>query len=102
MHAGADNGGGNASREIAVTDQTDAGAGGPNVGNQFFVARPVKHDHNQVFHVAIQTFGNILQIVGNGSVEPDRVLARRPAPAFFHVAVWTVPHTTAFGSHANP
>ena len=83
MHAGADNGGGDSGGEVAVADQPDARSGGANIGNQFLVARAVEHDHDQVFHVAIQSLRDILQIVGHGSVEFDRVLAREGPTTIF-------------------
>src|SRR5712691_1161756 len=98
MHAGTDDGGSNAGREIAVTDQADTGAGGANIGNQLFVAWAIEHDHDQIFHVAIHSPGNVFQVVGHGGIEVDGIFTGRPDHDFFHVAVGGIEQASTFGS----
>jgi hypothetical protein len=65
------------------------------VGNQFLVARTVEHHHHQVFHLAIQPAGNVLQVVGYGCIEIHSVLARRADNNFVHVAIGRVEQAAA-------
>src|SRR5262249_39706358 len=85
-------------REIAVADQLDSRSGSANVGNEFFVAWTVKHDDDQVFYVTTQALGDVLKIVGDGSVEFDGVLAGRADDDLVHVAIRCVEQATTLGS----
>ena len=69
-----------------------------NVGNQLLVPRPVEHDDDQVFDVAVHAFGNVLQIVDHRRVEVHRAFAGRADHDFFHVAVRRIQQSAAFGS----
>ena len=49
------------------------------------MARPVQHDDDEVFDVAVKAFGDGFQIVGHGRVEVDGAFAARADDNFFHV-----------------
>ncbi len=89
--------------KIAVADQLDAGPGLPNIGDQLLVARPVEHHHDQVVHAAMQAAGDVPQVVGDRSVQFDRVLARRPDDDLLHVAVGGMQQAAFLGrsEHGN-
>ena len=57
VDAGADDGGGDAGRQVAVADQPDARAGRADVGDQLLVARPVEHDDDEVLDLAAEAAG---------------------------------------------
>src|SRR5205085_8922437 len=94
VHACADNSGRDTGGEIAVADQANACTSGANISNQLFVAWAVEHDHDEVFDVALHSLRDIFQIVGDGSVKIDCVLAGRSDNDFFHVAVGSVEQTS--------
>ena len=60
MHAGTEDGRGDAGGEIAVADKPDARAGVADVVDQFLVARAIEHDDDQILHVAVQRRGDLL------------------------------------------
>src|ERR1700722_12107951 len=98
MYARADNSGGNARRQVAVTDKANAGASGSNIANQFFMPGAIEHYHDEILHVAIHSLRDVLQIVSYRRVELDSILAGGADHDFFHVAVGSVQQPTAFRS----
>src|SRR4029079_6212556 len=68
VDAGADDGRGDACRQVAVADQPDARAGRANVRNQLFVPRPVEHDDDQVVDTALEAPGDRLEVFLDGGV----------------------------------
>ena len=103
VDSGADDGRGNAGGEVSVANQADARAGGANVRDQFFMARPVEHNHNQIFDVAIEPLGDRAQIVGDGRIQVDCALAGRSNDYFFHVQIGRVKQAALFarGQHRD-
>src|SRR5205814_10040166 len=74
MDAGADDGRRNAGREIAVTNQPDAGSGGADVADQLLVPRSIQHDDHEVLDLTTETSGNRFKVVGRRRVQVDGVL----------------------------
>ncbi len=85
VDAGADNGGGNAGGQVAVTNQTNSGAHPANLFDHFFVARAVEDHDDEIFHAAIETLGDGLEVVGDRSIEVNGALAGGADNHFFHV-----------------
>ena len=98
MHSGTDDSRRNSCGKIAVADEANASAGRTNVSDEFLVPRTIKNNHDEIFHIALQTPGDVLQIVGYRRVKLNRILARRPHDDFLHVAVWSVKQASTFGS----
>ena len=88
-------------RKIAVPNEPNARAGGPDIGDQLLMARTVEYDDDEVFDVAVQTFGDVLQVLGDRRVEFHGVLAGGADHDFFHVAVGSVQQSAAFGSRQH-
>src|ERR1700751_5552925 len=90
MNPSSNHRGGYSSRKIAVADQLDTTSRPADVCNQSFMARPVKHDHNQVFHIASHAPCDVFQVVFDRRIEIDGMLARGTYDDFFHIAVGRV------------
>src|SRR5208337_285242 len=58
VHAGAEDGGGNAGGEVAVTDEPDARASRADFLDEFFVAGAIENDDHEIFDVAIEAIGD--------------------------------------------
>src|SRR3989442_1163955 len=101
MHAGADDGGSDARRKIAIADQLDARARGANIGNQPLVTGTVEHNDDQILHVALQPLGNVLQVVRHRRVHLYGTLTRWADDNLFHVAVGRVQQAASFGSRQH-
>src|SRR5262249_9146777 len=97
VHAGSDDSGGDAGGKIAVADELDACARFANVSDELFVPRTIEHHDHEIFDVAVESFGDILQIFGDWRIEGDRVFARRADDDLLHVAVRSVEQASAFG-----
>src|SRR5581483_11065773 len=99
----ADHGCRDAGRKIAITDQANTSAGGADVVDQLFVAGTIEDNDHQVLDIALQSFSNIFQIVGNGRVHFDCSLARRANHNLLHVAIGSIEQASAFGGcqHGN-
>jgi hypothetical protein len=95
VYAGSDDRGRDSGRKIAVANQSNASACRADIGDQFFVARPIEHHHHQVVHFAIQPPRDVLEIVGSGSVQINGVFARWTDHDFFHVAIGCVEQSAA-------
>ena len=76
MDVGAADGGRDAGREVAVGDQPDARPGAADLLDQLLVPRTVEHDHDEVLHLAAETFGDDLEIL----LRASRRGAPRPWP----------------------
>ena len=101
VNAGADDGGADAGGKVAIGDQADARAGGANIGDQFFMARAVENDDDEVFHFAVEALGDGAKIVGDGRVQIHGAFARRADDDFLHVKVGRVEQAAGFagGEH---
>ena len=96
VHAAADHRGGDAGRQVAVADQTNARAGGADVGDQLLVPRPVEHDHDQVLDAAAERLRDGAQVEPHRRVEIDDVARARADDQLLHVEVGRVQQPAAF------
>src|SRR2546428_11769748 len=87
MHAGTNDSSGDARRKIAIADQLDARARGANIGNQLLVTGTVEHNDDEIFDVALQPLGNVLQVVRHRRIHLYGTLTRWADDNLFHVAV---------------
>ena len=101
MHAGSSDRRRDPRGQVAIADQLNARSGLPDIGDQLFVTRAVEHHHHQVVHAAMQAASNVLQVVGNGSVQFYRILARRPHDDLFHIAVGGMQEAALFRRGQN-
>src|SRR5271169_4787350 len=85
VHAGANDGGGDSSGEVAVPDEANAGSGLANLFDEFFVARAIQNDDDEIFDVAIQAPGNRFEVIGDGRVELHGTFTGWADYDFFHV-----------------
>ena len=65
------------------------------------MARAIKNDDDKVFDVAVKTFGDGFQIVGNRCIEIDSAFAARADNDFFHVQIRRVKKAAAFAGGEN-
>src|SRR5579864_404617 len=98
MHTRADDGGRDTRGKIAVTDELDARAGLANVGDELLVAWTIEDDDDEVIHTALEAACDVLQVVRDGGVEIDGMLAGWADDDFVHVAIGRVEQATLFGS----
>ena len=103
VYAGAHHRHGYSRREVAIANQSDARARRAYLFNQLFVPRPVQHDHDEIFDVAVQPLGNRFQVVSHRCIQIHRAFARRPHHQFFHVQIRRVQQSAALAScqHCN-
>ncbi len=87
VYAGSDDCSRDSGRKITVANQSNASARRPDIRDQLFMARTIEHHHHQVVHIAVQPTRDVLEIVGNGRIQINGVLAGWPHHDFFHVAV---------------
>src|SRR5215469_7734485 len=99
----ADDGSGDAGGEVAIADETDASAGFANVGDEFFVARAIEDNDDEVFDVAVETLGDGAQVVGDGGVKFDGAFAGGADDDFFHIQIGGVQQAAFFtgGEHGH-
>jgi len=79
--------GGDACREVAITDEADARAGGADVGDELLVPRPVEHDHRQFVDLAAERARDGAQVLAHRGIQIDQVLGARPDDQLLHVEV---------------
>src|SRR6185437_4874891 len=103
VDAGPNDGGCDSSRQVTIADQPDSRSRLAYLGNQLLVPWPVEHDDDQVFHVAVHAFGNVLQVVDHGRINVHCALAGRADHDLFHVAVRRIQQSAAFrsGQHGD-
>src|SRR5690606_17493716 len=97
VDGGAAHGGGDSVGEVAVADQTDAGAGAADVLDQLAVAGSVQHHDGQVVDVAGQGVGDVAQVLGYRSVQVDAAGSRGADHDLVHIGVGGVQQSAAFG-----
>src|SRR5690349_7462444 len=101
MNAGAHDSSGDAGGKIAVADEANTSARFANDFDEFFVARAIENDDDKVFHVAVKTFGDGFEIVGNRCIEIDSAFAGRADNDFFHVQIRSVKKAAALAGCEN-
>src|SRR4029078_13013776 len=87
VDAGTDDRGGNAGRQVAVADETNARAGRPDVGDQLLVAFAVEHDNDEILDLATETPGDRFQVLVDRRIEADVVLRTRSHDQLLHVEI---------------
>src|SRR6185295_2651776 len=97
VDAGAAYGGGDAGREVAVRDQTDAGAGGADVRDELLVPRAVEHHDGQIAHPTLEGRGDVPQVLGDRRVDVDPAAGGGPDDDLLHVDVGGVEQAAALG-----
>ena len=95
MNAGAHDRSGNAGGQITIANQSDAGAGGADVGNQLLVPRPIEDDHHEILDLASEAAGNGFEIVPRRRVEIDGFLRAGTDHQLLHVQIGRVQQTAA-------
>jgi len=101
MNAGAHDSSGDAGGKITIADEANTSASFANVFDEFFVARAIENDDDEVFDVAVETFGDGFEIVGNRGVKIDSAFAGRADDDFFHVQIRSVKKAAAFAGGEN-
>ena len=74
---------GDAGRQVAVADETDARAGGADVADQLLVARPIEHHDDELVDLAAERPGDGAQVLAHRRVEVDqRASSSGPTTSF--------------------
>ena len=95
MHAAADDGGGDAGRQVAVADQLDARAGGADVFNERLVSGPIEDDHHQILHAAAERLCDRAEVEAHGCVEIDDIPRAWTDNQLLHVDIRGMEQATA-------
>jgi hypothetical protein len=78
---------GDRGRQVAVADELDPGAGGPDLGDERIVTRPLEDDDRDVAHPAAERIGDPAQVLGRPIADVDLARRHRPDAQLFHVRV---------------
>ncbi len=73
----------------------DASTGGADLGDKIFVARPIEHDDNEVFHFTVEPLRDGFQIVGNRRIQLDSSFTGGTHDYFLHVQIGSVEQAAA-------
>ena len=101
VHAASDDGCRNARRQIAIADQSDAGAGRANLLDQRRVTRSIEHDHHEILDVPFEAPRDRPKILARGRVETDLVLRAGPDDELLHVEIGGVQKPAAVRRREN-
>src|SRR5581483_7589937 len=98
MNAGAAHGGRDAGGEIAVADQFDARAGFADLRDEIVMTLAIEYDDGQFVDVALECFGELAEVFGDGLLEIDILRGRGTDDELVHVDIGCVQQAALFGS----